>query len=54
MGKKSKSQSKSDSQGPTNGALPFLGGSAALDPNLSSLFASSVGIGAILMPQEHC
>lgn len=48
MGKKSKSQSKSDSQGPTNGALPFLG-SAALDPNLSSLFASSVGIGAISM-----
>ncbi|KAJ5675804.1 Nucleolar protein 12 [Penicillium macrosclerotiorum] len=43
MGKKSKSQSTSDSKAPASGSLPFLGGGAALDPNLSSLFDKSAG-----------
>ncbi|KAJ5180435.1 Nucleolar protein 12 [Penicillium capsulatum] len=42
MGKKSKSQSKSDSQAPPGGTS-ILGGSGALDPTLSSLFAKSAG-----------
>lgn len=42
MGKKSKSQPKSDTKAPSTGGLPFLGGSAALDPTLSSLFSKSV------------
>ncbi|KAJ5392270.1 Nucleolar protein 12 [Penicillium cosmopolitanum] len=43
MGKKSsKSQSKEESQ-PAAGGLPFISGSASLDPTLSSLFASSSG-----------
>ncbi|KAJ5577839.1 Nucleolar protein 12 [Penicillium hispanicum] len=43
MGKKSKSQSKPDAQTPNAGNLPVLGGSAALDPTLSSLFEKSEG-----------
>ncbi|OOQ84572.1 Nucleolar protein 12 [Penicillium brasilianum] len=42
MGKKSKSQSKSAPEAPTNGGLPFLG-SAPLDAGLSSLFEKSAG-----------
>ncbi|KAJ5975268.1 Nucleolar protein 12 [Penicillium waksmanii] len=43
MGKKSsKSQSKEESQ-PAAGGLPFISGSASLDPTLSSLFAASSG-----------
>lgn len=50
MGKKSKSQSKSDNQAPnTGGALPFLAESAALDPTLSTLFASSVRVAVMLV-----
>lgn len=41
MGKKSKSQSKSVTEAPGNGGLPFLG-SAPLDAGLSSLFEKSV------------
>jgi hypothetical protein len=42
MGKKSsKTQSKEESQ-PATGGLPFISGSASLDPTLSSLFAASV------------
>ncbi|KAJ5744039.1 Nucleolar protein 12 [Penicillium manginii] len=43
MGKKSsKTQSKEESQ-PATGGLPFISGSASLDPTLSSLFAASSG-----------
>lgn len=41
MGKKSKSQSKSASEAPANGGLPFLG-KAPLDAGLASLFEKSV------------
>jgi hypothetical protein len=41
MGKKSKSQSKSDTKASAAG-LPFLGASSSLDPSLSSLFEKSV------------
>ncbi|KAJ5092178.1 Nucleolar protein 12 [Penicillium alfredii] len=44
MGKKSKSQSKTDpASSKSAGSLPFVGGNAALDPTLSSLFANSAG-----------
>ncbi|KAJ5082042.1 Nucleolar protein 12 [Penicillium argentinense] len=43
MGKKSKSQSKSDSKVSSSNGLPFLSGNASLDPTLTSLFAQSSG-----------
>ncbi|RHZ72612.1 Nucleolar protein 12 [Aspergillus turcosus] len=44
MGKKSKAQSDNVSQpGKTDVTLPFLGGKAAIDPTLASLFEKSAG-----------
>jgi nucleolar protein 12 len=44
MGKKSKAQSDNVSQpGKTDVTLPFLGGKAAIDPSLASLFEKSAG-----------
>ncbi|EAW20090.1 rRNA-processing protein NOP12 [Aspergillus fischeri NRRL 181] len=44
MGKKSKAQSDNVSQpGKTDVTLPFLGGKAAIDPTVASLFAKSAG-----------